>query len=88
MAMRGKAEMFVGKNTMVRFVIKKFAEEHKNHALVALADARALFGLLIDIFDHLEGTIGHEFRSQGRDILAERAFAADDTARAARQQVI
>jgi len=38
MAMRGKAEMFVGKNTMVRFVIKKFAEEHKNQALVALAD--------------------------------------------------
>jgi len=38
MAMRGKAEMFVGKNTMVRFVIKKFGEEHKNQALFALAD--------------------------------------------------
>jgi large subunit ribosomal protein LP0 len=38
MAMRGKAEMFVGKNTMVRFVIKKFGEEHKNNALFALAD--------------------------------------------------
>ncbi len=38
MSMRGKAEMFVGKNTMVRFVIKKFAEENKNPALVALAD--------------------------------------------------
>jgi large subunit ribosomal protein LP0 len=37
-AMRGKAEMFVGKNTMVRFVIKKFGEEHKNQALFALAD--------------------------------------------------
>lgn len=36
--MRGKAEMFVGKNTMVRFVIKKFGEEHKNQALFALAD--------------------------------------------------
>jgi len=38
MTMRGKAEMFVGKNTMVRFVIKKFAEEHKNSGLLALAD--------------------------------------------------
>jgi len=38
MAMRGKAEMFVGKNTMVRFVIKKFGEEHKNQDLFALAD--------------------------------------------------
>jgi len=38
MTMRGKAEMFVGKNTMVRFVIKKFGEEHKNPALFALAD--------------------------------------------------
>jgi len=38
MAMRGRAEMFVGKNTMVRFVIKKFGEEHKNQALFALAD--------------------------------------------------
>jgi len=38
MTMRGKAEMFVGKNTMVRFVIKKFGEDHKNPALFALAD--------------------------------------------------
>jgi ribosomal protein L10 len=38
MTMRGKAEMFVGKNTMVRFVIKKFGEEQKNTALFALAD--------------------------------------------------
>jgi len=38
MTMRGKAEMFVGKNTMVRFVIKKFGEDNKNPALFALAD--------------------------------------------------
>jgi len=37
-AMRGKAEMFVGKNTMVRFVIKKFAEDNHNKALLGLAD--------------------------------------------------
>jgi ribosomal protein L10 len=58
MTMRGKAEMFVGKNTMVRFVIKKFAEEHKNSGLLALAD-------------ELEGNVAVIFTNEDlRDVCA------------------
>jgi ribosomal protein L10 len=58
MTMRGKAEMFVGKNTMVRFVIKKFGEDHKNPALFALAD-------------ELEGNVAIIFTNEDlRDVCA------------------